>query len=273
MRGDKALRRFDPILADNLDKEMKRQGIKVLTGAAPKAVTRHADGTLSLELDGGAVHHGFDQVVMATGRKPLVDPLHLAKAGVTTKGAHVEVDAFQNTKAPGVYALGDVTGPVELTPTAIAAGRRLADRLFGNLPESKADYDMVPTVVFSHPPIGTIGLSEPDAKAAHGADKVKVYTSTFVNLFYGPFQVDPSEKPKTAMKLVCVGPEERVVGLHCIGMGSDELLQGFGVAMKMGATKADFDKCVALHPTAAEEFVTMAPWGLYTAPSPPKERP
>eukprot|EP00624_Nannochloropsis_granulata_P003205 evm.model.NODE_26190_length_16781_cov_17.422977.5 len=125
-----------------------------------------------------------------------------------------------------------------------------------------ADYDDVPTVVFSHPPIGTVGLTEQQAKEEYGESNVKVYSSKFVNLFYGPWRLAPEEKPKTAMKLVCVGEEEKVVGLHVIGMGADEMLQGFAVAMKMGATKADFDACVALHPTAAEEFVTLAPWGL-----------
>ena len=158
-----------------------------------------------------------------------------------------------------------------LPQTFLAAGRRLADRLFGGLKESKADYDLVPTVIFSHPTIGTIGFPEHEAREKFGTENIKCYTSTFVNLFYGPWQVDPSVKPKTAMKLVCLGKEEKVIGLHTIGMGSDELLQGFGVAMKMGCTKANFDACVAIHPTAAEELVTMAPWGLYNPPT-PKER-
>lgn len=158
--------------------------------------------------------------------------------------------------------MGDVSSAIQLTPTAIAGGRRLADRLFDKLPKAKADYDMVPTVVFAHPPIGTVGLTEAQAVEKHGRGNIKVYTSTFVNLFYGTYQVEPDAKPKTAMKMVTLLPDERVVGLHVIGMGADEMLQGFGVAMKMGATKADFDDCVAIHPTAAEEFVTLAPWGL-----------
>jgi len=274
VRGDKALRKFDALVRDTLDVEMQKQGLAVVPHATPASVVKEADGTLTLQLADGSSHAGFDQIVMAIGRTPVTDPLQLAKAGVTlqAKSPYISVDAFQNTAAENVYALGDVCGHVELTPTAIAAGRRLSDRLFGDLPESKADYDLVPTVVFSHPPIGTIGLPEADAVAKYGADQIKTYTSTFVNLFYGPWLLEPSDKPKTAMKLVCLGPEERVVGLHTIGMGSDELLQGFGVAMKMGATKADLDRCVALHPTAAEELVTMAPWGLHTAPASPKER-
>ncbi len=126
---------------------------------------------------------------------------------------------------------------------------------------TQADYEGVPTVVFSHPTIGTIGLTEAEALEKYGEANIKVWTSTFVNLWYGPMPIDPSDKPKTAMKLITAGSNELVVGLHVIGLGADEMLQGFGVAMKMGATKADFDSCIALHPTAAEEFVTLAPWG------------
>ena len=138
----------------------------------------------------------------------------------------------------------------------------MADRLFNKMPDAKADYSDVPTVVFSHPPIGTCGLTEEEAKKAHGADNVKVYTSTFKNLWYGTYQMEADAKPTTSMKMVCLLPEEKVVGIHVLGMGADEMLQGFAVALKMGAKKSDFDNCVAIHPTAAEELVTMAPWGM-----------
>jgi len=114
---------------------------------------------------------------------------------------------------------------------------------------------------FSHPAIGTIGLTEQVAIEKYGKDNIKLYISEFANLFYGIFDVDAAHKPKTRMKLICAGVEEKVVGIHCIGMGADEMMQGFGVAMKMGATKADMDACVAIHPTAAEELVTMGVWG------------
>jgi glutathione reductase (NADPH) len=197
-----------------------------------------------------------------------IDALNLQAASVKldAKKKYIAVDEYQRTSTKGVYALGDVCGLIELTPMAIAAGRRLADRLFGGMPNAKADYENVPTVVFSHPTIGTVGLTEAQAVEKYGKENVKVYTSTFKNLWYGPWKVEADEKPTTAMKLVTLLPDERVLGVHSIGMGSDELLQGFGVAVKMGATKADFDNCVALHPTAAEELVTMAPWGM--APDP-----
>lgn len=180
----------------------------------------------------------------------------------TNEKDYIVADDYQNTSTADIFALGDVTGRVELTPMAIAAGRRLADRLFGGVDGAKADYENVPTVVFSHPTIGTCGLTEPEAVARYGREALKIYTSDFVNLFYGTFfEGNAGNKPVTKYKIICLGPEEQVVGLHLIGMGSDEVLQGFGVAMKMGARKADFDACVAIHPTAAEELVTFAPWG------------
>ena len=174
-------------------------------------------------------------------------------------------DEFQETGVAGVYALGDVCGHWELTPVAIAAGRRLSDRLFSGKDEwanAKLDYENFPTVVFTHPTVGTIGLTEHEAREKYGIDGITVYTSVFVNMWFSLQDVAPAEKERTHVKLICTGEEETVVGLHLVGMGSDEMLQGFGIAIKMGATKRDFDNCVAIHPTAAEEVVTLAPWGL-----------
>jgi len=260
VRGERALRSFDDLVSSTLDAEMKRQGLRVVSGTTLGAVALdEATGLKTLVSTEGDEVASVETVVLAVGRKPLTEPLALDKAGVDLRGAYVAVDDFQQTSAPGVYALGDVCGHVELTPMAIAAGRRLADRLFGGASAARADYADVPTVVFSHPPVGTIGLTEAQARARY--DDVNVYTSTFVNLYYGPMPIDPADKPKTAMKLVCRGPEDKVIGLHVVGVGADEMLQGFAVAFKMGATKADFDACVAIHPTAAEEFVTLPVWG------------
>ena len=167
---------------------------------------------------------------------------------------HIEVDDYQNTSADGVYALGDVAGKALLTPVAIAAGRKLAHRLFNNEPVAKLDYGNIPSVVFSHPPVGTVGLTEKEARERFG-DSVRVYVSKFASMFYALKEGD--EKPMTVMKVVCCGPEEKVVGLHIMGRGCDEIMQGFAVALKMGATKADFDNCVAIHPTSSEELVTL----------------
>ena len=152
-----------------------------------------------------------------------------------------------------LFRSGDVTGQAELTPVAIAAGRRLADRVFGGMRDRHLDYDVIPTVVFSHPPIGTVGLSEQEARERYPSDTIKIYKSEFVSMFYAL----QDTKPQTAMKLVCVGPDERVVGCHVIGLGADEMIQGFGVAVTMGARKRDFDDTIAIHPTSAEELVTM----------------
>jgi glutathione reductase (NADPH) len=166
----------------------------------------------------------------------------------------VLVDAFQNTSADRVYAIGDVTGRAELTPVAIAAGRRLADRVFGGCADRRLSYDLLPTVVFSHPPIGTVGISEAIARERYPHEPIKAYNTEFVPMFYA---LSDDVKPKTAMKLVTVGADERVVGCHVIGPGADEIIQGFAVALTMGARKADFDDTLAIHPTSAEELVTM----------------
>ena len=195
---------------------------------------------------------------MAAGRVPLIDGLGLDKCGVETKNGIIVVDEREQTTAPGIFCLGDDIGKVDLTPVAIQAGRRLADRLFGGCPDSLMDYQNVPSVVFSHPAIGTVGLTEPKAKEIYGED-VKTYQTTFVNSLYAL----SDEKHKTGMKIVCQKSTLKVLGVHLIGDNVDEMLQGFAVAVKMGATKKDLDACVAIHPTAAEELVTFAPWGQY----------
>ena len=217
------------------------------------SVAQDAHGGRVATLSDGRALPAVDLLLWTIGRHANVANLGLEAASVRSDASgHVVVDDWQNTTAPGVYAIGDVTGRATLTPVAIAAGRRLADRLFGGRPEAKLDYDDIPSVVFSHPPIGTVGLSEADAREKHGED-VKVYTTRFTNMFYAVTE----HKELTYMKLVTVGTEERVVGVHVIGRGADEMIQGFAVAVKMRATKADFDRTVAIHPTAAEELVTM----------------
>jgi len=196
--------------------------------------------------------------LFAIGREPNTSTLNLEKAGIKLDGkGNIPVDAYQNTTTPNLYAVGDVCGKALLTPVAIAAGRHLAHRLFNNEPERKLCYENIPTVVFSHPPIGTVGLTQAEAEAEHGKDNVRVYESTFTNMYYAML----TDKPKTYMKLVCKLPEETIVGLHVLGLGADEMLQGFAVAVASGATKKAFDATVAIHPTSAEEFVTMN-WGL-----------
>jgi glutathione reductase (NADPH) len=195
----------------------------------------------------------FDAVIWAVGRKPITAELGLELLGVKVDWlGHVLTDDLQQTNVEHLYALGDVTQRAGLTPVAIAAGRRLADRLFGGQHGRKVDYDNIPSVVFSHPPIGTVGLSEADARARHG-EAVKVHTATFMPMYH----VLTPRKPREHMKMVTVGPTQKIVGIHVIGEGADEMLQGFAVAVRMGATKRDFDDTIAIHPTSAEEMVTM----------------
>lgn len=274
-RGDGVLRKgFDPMITDVLNAELVRTGVALLTNKPEvKALARRADGsTIDVTLADGQVLSGYDCVMWAIGRQPVTSTLGLETTGVTIEtSGKIRVDDYQWTGIDGLYCVGDSsTSGLELTPVAIAAGRRLADRLFSGDPAManvRLEYENVPTVVFSHPPIGTIGLTEPDARAQYGDADVKCYVSRFRPMQYA--LCDEEHKKPMAMKLVCAGAEERVVGLHIIGFAADEMLQGFGVAVKMGATKADFDHCVAIHPTAAEELVTMAPWGAQPADSTP----
>lgn len=251
VRREGVLHSFDATIAEALAREMAADGVVLHRHAVPVAL--EAQGVQhQLVLADGARHGSFDAVLFAIGRDPATHGLGLEHTGVQTVDGLIPTDAFQNTNVPGVYAIGDVTGQAWLTPVAIAAGRRLADRLFGGQPERRLNYDLIPTVVFSHPPIGTIGLTEAQARAQY-ADSVKIYKASFVPMYHAL----TTRKVRTEMKLVCLGAEERIVGLHVIGPGADEMLQGFAVAVKMGATKRDFDETVAIHPTAAEEFVTM----------------
>lgn len=253
VRKHAPLRSFDPMLVDTLLEVIKTEGPELHTQAVPQRVEKHADGSLTLHLEDGRSLH-VDCLIWAIGRKPATDRLNLDASGVELDDrGYIRVDMYQNTNVPGVYAVGDNTGRIELTPVAVAAGRRLSERLFNNKPNEHLDYDNVPTVVFSHPPIGTVGLTEPQAIEQYGEANVKVYTSSFTAMYTAVTQ----HRQPCRMKLVCVGAEQKIVGIHGIGFGMDEILQGFAVAMKMGATKRDFDNTVAIHPTAAEEFVTM----------------
>jgi len=251
IRRNSLLREFDDMIGEAVLENQTAAGVEVISEFTPSRVEKAVDG-LTLIAESGEKLEGVDAVIWAIGRKPLVHNLNLEAAGVEVgQRGEIVVDEFQNTNVPGIYAVGDVIGHHMLTPVAIAAGRRLAERLFNGQSNSKLDYSDIPTVVFAHPPIGTTGISEREAREQH--EQVKVYSANFVSLYHALTE----HKPRTRMKLVCAGPEERVVGLHVVGEGSDELLQGFGVAVKMGATKADFDNCVAIHPTSGEEFVTM----------------
>ncbi|PJC85090.1 glutathione-disulfide reductase [Vibrio sp. HA2012] len=254
VRKGSKLRSFDPMIIQTLHEVMDAEGPKVHTHSIPKKVEKENDGSLTLYHENGTSHN-VDTIIWAIGRNPATDALNLEAAGVDTDArGYVKVDEYQQTTAEGVYCVGDIMqGGIELTPVAVKAGRLLSERLFNNKPDAKMDYELVPTVVFSHPPIGTIGLTEPAAKEKYGEENIKVYTSAFTAMYTAVTQ----HRQPCKMKLVCLGEEEKVIGLHGIGFAVDEMIQGFAVAMKMGATKADFDAVVAIHPTGSEEWVTM----------------
>ncbi|MCG7913294.1 MAG: glutathione-disulfide reductase [Candidatus Thiodiazotropha weberae] len=254
LRREHLLRPFDAMLRECLMEEMMDGGVNIITSSQIGEVKKQDDEELELICaDTGQQLGRFDQLLWAIGRAPASSGMNLEKAGIVTdEQGHIPTDEWQNTNLAGVYAIGDVTGRAQLTPVAIAAGRRLGDRLFGNMSERKLDYDLIPTVVFSHPPIATVGLTESEAREIHG-DAVKIYQSRFTPMYHA----FTKHQSKMAMKLVTVGAREKVVGCHVIGIGADEMLQGFAVAMRMGATKKDFDDTIAIHPSAAEELVTM----------------
>jgi glutathione reductase (NADPH) len=253
IRGQEVLKQFDALLGQTALLMLREMGVVIETTCRGAQLVRLPQGSLELELHDGRRLGPLDSVIWAVGRVPNVEELALSRGGVhLNPEGFIATDTFQETNAAGIYAVGDVTGRIPLTPVAIAAGRRLADRLFGGQPERRLDYDIIPTVIFGHPPIGAVGLSEAKAREQHGG-AVRVYTSTFVPLYHAM----TVRKPHTHMKLVTVGDEERIVGAHVIGPGADEMLQGFAVALRMGARKRDFDDTVAIHPTSAEEFVTM----------------
>lgn len=252
LRRDAFLRNFDATLRDTLMEVSEAAGIH-FRRRAQVAELRKTDAGIDVQLDTGEVMQGVDCVLWAVGRFPNSDGLQLESAGVETDdNGNITTDRFQNTNVECIHAVGDVTGRHALTPVAIAAGRRLSDRLFGGQPDAALDYENIPSVVFSHPPIGTVGLTEDEAREEYGND-IKVYSARFINMYYAVLE----HKLPTAVKLITQGPEEKVIGCHVIGDGADEMIQGFAVAVKMGARKQDLDDTVAIHPTAAEELVTL----------------
>lgn len=252
LRRGHLLDSFDAMLRETLMEDMVDAGINMLTHRNVAEVRREGNA-LTLIFEHGEPLTGIDSVIWAIGREPNTHALNLEAAGVATDArGYVLTDAYQNTNVANIYAIGDNTPRPALTPVAIGAGRRLADRLFGGMPDRHLDYSIIPTVVFSHPPIGTVGLTEAQAREIHG-DGIKVYQTRFTPMV----DAFSSRPTKTAMKLITIGEHEKIVGLHVIGDGADEMLQGFAVAVKMGATKKDFDDTVAIHPTSAEEFVTL----------------
>lgn len=251
VRHERPLRHFDDMIQEALCEALDAQGIRLVAHAVPAALERDAKGLALATADGRRLD-GYDRVLWAIGRHANTAPLGLDRAGIAVDASgHVQVDEWQNTNVGGIYAVGDVTGRAPLTPVAIAAGRRLAERLFGGQPDRKLDYANIPSVVFAHPPIGAVGLTEADARERY--PDVEVLATHFTPLYYAL----PDRKQPTRMKLVLAGPQRQVVGCHLIGDAADEILQGFAVAVRMGARLSDLQDTVAIHPTSAEELVTL----------------
>lgn len=271
IRGETFLRNFDTMVQETMTKRYEDAGVVIHKNAETFkeviCVKEGKPGQKELKIvqkDGTTLE--FNELLWAIGRTPEIEKLDPAKIGIKQKPkGHLEVDEYQNTSVEGVYALGDVTGQAELTPVAIAAGRALGDRLFGvnhpkggqHLASRKMDYTYIPTVVFSHPEVGTIGLTEQQAEKQFGKENLKFYHTAFKAMFYDFHPPEEKKLAPTEYKLICQGPEETIVGMHILGVGSSEMMQGFGVAVKMGAKKRDFDACCAIHPTSAEELVTL----------------
>lgn len=256
-RGDRFLRGFDGDCRAFLAEEMRKKGVDLRFRADIAGIEQTGDGLAAALKDGHTVH--CDAVMFATGRAPLTRNLGLEAAGVALDGkGAIAVDAGWRTSVPNIFAIGDVTDRLNLTPVAIAEGHALADALF-NPSGRSVSYENVPTCVFSQPNLGTVGLTEEDAAKRHGA--VDIYRATF-----RPMKHTLSGRDEqTMMKLVVDRASQKVVGLHIVGPDAGEIVQGFAVAIKMGATKKDFDATIGIHPTAAEELVTMrtkasGPW-------------
>lgn len=256
IRGETVLRKFDQSIQETITNHYVNEGINVHKKSQVKKVEKdETTGKLTIHLDTSEVIENVEALIWTVGRKSL-SGIGLENINVKLNDKEqVVVDEYQNSSTNFVYSLGDVVGKVELTPVAIAAGRKLANRLFGpeKFRNDKLDYTNVPSVIFSHPEAGSIGLSEKEAIDKYGKENLKIYETKFTAMYYAML----AEKSPTRYKLICAGQNEKVVGLHIIGDSSAEILQGFGVAIKMGATKADFDNCVAIHPTSAEELVTL----------------
>jgi glutathione reductase (NADPH) len=252
VRGPRLLDAFDADITAQLAEDYRHHGVDIRFGTATQALDG-APGAIRCRDANGEWSGPVEQVVFATGRRPASDGLGLEAAGIVVDArGHVPVDAFGATSVPGVYAVGDLTPMPALTPVAIAAARRLMDRVFGGRERRALDFDAMPTVVFSHPPIGQAGLTEAAARERFG-DDVHVLRAGFRPMLHAL-----ADSPQRSLfKLVCVGAQRRVVGVHLLGEAVDEMLQGFAVALRAGVTLDDLHDTIAIHPTSAEELVLM----------------
>ncbi len=250
-RGEQILRGFDDDVRRHLAGEMEKKGIRIALHSHIERIDRRPDGSLAVTFTGAHAALACDEVMFATGRRPQTETLGLSEAGVNLLvGGAVDVDEFSASSVPSIYAVGDVTNRINLTPVAIREGHAVALTLFGGAP-TRADHMNVPSAVFSQPPVGAVGLTEASANACF--PKVDIYKATF-----RPLKATLSGRDeRTLIKLVVDAATERVVGAHIVGPDAPEIIQGIGIAVKARLTKADFDATVGIHPTMSEEFVTL----------------
>lgn len=252
VREPRVLESFDAQVVQRLCQQLEQSGIALHTDVQFQAITDD-DGRMQV-VTAAQPFADFDGVLLATGRKPNTNGLGLDEAGVQLDDhGYIAIDAWQNTSRPNTYAVGDVTAQPQLTPHAIAAGRRLMDRLIGGYTDAQVDFAQIPTVVFAHPPIAKLGLTEAQAIAAHGEANIRTYTADFRPMLYGLAQCER----RSLFKVVCAGSEQQVVGLHLVGEAADEILQGFATAMHMGMRLRDLRQTLAIHPSSAEEVVLV----------------
>lgn len=258
IRQDQILRGFDPEIRSHLQESLIQRGIRILPNTTVDRLQKTGEGiqlylfSAAAAQDGSSEKLTVDAVLFATGRKPNLAGLGLDQAGVQVQDQAIQVNGFSQTSQPHIFAVGDCTDRVNLTPVAIAEGRAFADTEFGQSPQ-QISYDHIPTAVFSQPEVGTVGLTEAEAQAQMGPAQIRVYRSKFRPLFYNL----PGVEEKVLMKLVVEKSSDRILGLHMVGKDAAEIAQMAAIAINMGATKRDFDATMALHPSTAEEFVTM----------------
>ncbi len=252
IRKDKILAGFDEDLRSEVQEAMLHNGIKILTNSQPKSIEKTADGFKIFLEESEEIVLADAIALAATGRVPNIEDLGLDLAGVDIKNGAIAVNEQSQTSQPNIYAVGDCTNRINLTPVAIGEGRALADTIYGNKPRLMSHVD-VPSAIFTHPEAATVGLSEQQAAQQYGQEDIKTYRAKFRPLYH----TLSGEAEKTMMKLVVQISTDRVLGAHMVGEHAAEIIQGVAIAIKMGATKADFDATVGIHPSAAEEFVTM----------------
>jgi glutathione reductase (NADPH) len=253
LRKSRILSRFDTDITNHLTKVMTEQGIEFLKNHSIAKITKQGK-KLTLHCKNKKTLTGFDSVLFAIGRSPRIKQLNLAAAGVKTdKHDYVITNKEDKTNVANIYAIGDVAGKKMLTPVAIRAGRKLASRLFSKAKKTYMDYENIPTVIFSHPPLGTVGLSTAAAEKKYGKHSLTIHEAKFHSMYYALSK----KKVTSAFKLITLKKNNKIVGLHLLDPNADEILQGFAAAIKMGATKEDFDDVIGIHPTSAEELVGM----------------